>query len=201
VDTVNIYNNDKKSLLVGFFISGHGEAEYYAYTFNNGKLEEEFIGNYNKFEILNTPDKDSSKGFVFAAWVDRISNIQEPEVIGFDGKRFFPVDDLYKEYYEKNVVKYYEDIIKEKGENLQYVWEKLSDAQIKAGKNEEALKSIDKALAFSAPLKNNNKVMGVVRVITSLEDVDSILNKILMLIVIIGVIIIVITTIVTLARK
>lgn len=52
----------------------------------------------------------------------------------------------------------------------------------------------EKAMAVSSPLKENRNIIGVVRVITSLESVDSLLNRILTILIIVGIFIIAVST-------
>lgn len=156
IDMVNVYNKNEKSLLVGFLISGHAGSKYTVYNFKNNKITELELGLYKKIEILNTPDKDENKGFVYSAWIVEKSNIQTNEIIGFNGGEFYYPEDKYTEYYNKNVIKYYEDMLKESPDN-QFVLEKLIQSQIKSGKYDIAIKYVDKALK----IKKQSKILPV----------------------------------------
>lgn len=163
VEFTNVTSKDKKSLIVGSFISGHAGTAYKAYTFENGKFEEIFLGVWNKFEILNTPsDKDSS--FVFDGWFNYIANVQSAEIFKLKDKKIYYAEE-FNSYY-KNFIEYYSDLIKEKPNN-ETAWYLLADAQLKSGMTNDACKSMGTASQIESSKKylpvysNNFKLLNV----------------------------------------
>lgn len=149
VEFINVTSKDKKSLIVGSLISTHAGAEYKAYTFENGKFEETYLGIWNKFEILNTPsDKDNS--FVFDGWINCGANIQKAEILKLKDKKIYYGED-FNSYY-KNFIEYYNGLIKDKPNN-ELAWYLLTDAQLKAGMIEDAYKSMGTAAQIESSKK------------------------------------------------
>lgn len=149
VEFTNVTSKDKKSLIVGSLISTHAGAVYKAYTFENGKFEETYLGIWNKFEILNAPsDKDNS--FVFGGWTNCIGNVQKAEIFKLKDKKMYYGED-FNSYY-KNFIEYYNGLIKEKPNN-ELAWYLLADAQLKAGMKKDALKSMGTASQIEASKK------------------------------------------------
>ncbi len=149
VEFTNVTSKDKKSLIVGSLISSHAGAVYKAYTFENDKFEETYLGIWNKFEILNTPsDKDNS--FVFSGWTTCTGNVQKAEIFKLKDKKMYYRED-FNSYY-KNFIEYYNGLIKERPNN-ELAWYLLADAQLKAGMAKDALKSMDTASQIEASKK------------------------------------------------
>ncbi|MCY6370088.1 tetratricopeptide repeat protein [Clostridium ganghwense] len=156
IELINVHNSNEKSLIVGTLISGRAGSVYQVYTFKNGKVSELNLDMWNKFEILNTPDKNKEKGFVFGVGLKEASNIYGVNVIRFDGKDFYFDDESYPEYF-KEAISYYKDLLKEENK-VQLVWYYLIESQIKANLPQEALKSIEKVFEIK---KSKEKLLEI----------------------------------------
>lgn len=146
-ELMNIFDENQKSLLVGFNISGLAGSQYNAYTFKNGKVEERYMGTWNKFEVLNTPDKND-KNFIVAVWQKNIGEIMDVYMIKFNSRGVYYTEDLDRDY-SLEIEKYYTDILKNKPEN-QVALQGLIKAQIYSGENEQASASIESLLKIRA---------------------------------------------------
>lgn len=142
VELTNVVSKDKKSLIVGSLISSHAGALYKAYTFENNKFEDISLGIWNKFEIINTP-VDNDKGFVFDGWSNLTGNVQKADIFKVKDKKIYYAEDF--NYYYKNFMPYYNNLINEKANN-ELAWYLLTQLQIKTGMINEAFKSMDTAL-------------------------------------------------------
>lgn len=97
--------------------------------------------NYSILQIFPIPKTDRKD---FAVWQHDTGEAYKVEVFGVEGDNIFKDEKIYIDYF-KIVVDYYKKKTNEMPDAAFY-WYYLADAQIKAGENKEALKSIEKGL-------------------------------------------------------
>lgn len=151
VDFTNIISKDNKNLFVGYYMSSLAGSQYDVYTFQNGKLTENYLCNAERFEILNTPIQ-SDKGFVFAAWNQDWGDVQLVNIYKFDGKELTEAEDFYQSYLP-DIMNYYKEVLQRYPNNL-LIWYRITEAQVKGNDPEEALDSLDKVEELRAENPN-----------------------------------------------
>lgn len=109
---------------------------------------------YSKIEILDIPVNNDGK-YGVALWLHDTGEAYTVEVYKWQNGIFVPAKNLYP-YYFKKVVKYYEKMVLEHPEAAFY-WYYLADAEMKAGRQKEALEAIDKALGLASAYPSYEK--------------------------------------------
>jgi hypothetical protein len=141
LDYVDFDNSGVKDIVVGWQI-GSIWSELNIFTWKAYGLKRIVKDmNYSILQIFSVQDSNRKD---FAIWQHDTGEAYKIEVFGIDGDKVFVDKDIYKDYF-KMVVRYYEKKVKEMPDAAFY-WYYLADAQIKAGEDKEALKSIDKGL-------------------------------------------------------
>lgn len=144
-EVIDMYGNNKKTLLFGNLISTHAGATYNLFTFDADKINKVDLGTWNKIETLNTSLKNDKKGFVFAGWsVYAPDKAYAIDLVRFNGEKFTYAKDLYPEYF-KNVVKYYKGIMGKDFKDVTLCYF-LADSQVKANMYNDALTSIKRGI-------------------------------------------------------
>lgn len=154
---VSVSDKDDMRLIVGYLISGHAGSEYFLYNFKDKNVSEFSLGRWNSFEVLNTPEIDKEKGFVFATQIYQASSDYSSYVIRFDGRSFMPAEDFYNQYFRNTMIYYNDEIRKEKKNQL--AWYYFIESQIKSGLYQEALSSISEV--FSVKDQAGEKILEV----------------------------------------
>lgn len=141
-DFMNVLSKNYKSLLIGFSLNDLTGTEYHSYSLVNDKIEDRYMGSWNKFEIINTPDVNG-KDFAAAAWSEE-KEYMNVDVIRYNSAGTFYDEDFYKSYFPK-ILEYYNNILST-GQSKQYAWYGIIKAEIKSGDAQAALSNIDKAV-------------------------------------------------------
>lgn len=139
--TLTVKNKEDKRFLVGYLISGNAGTDFYLYDFKGDNVKEVSIGRWNRMDIINTPDKDEDKHFVFGAQVNESNRDYSSYVIGFDGEKFYGAEDFYYDYYTKNAEYYKGELIQEMNNEL--IWYYYVESQIKSKQYTKALESLN----------------------------------------------------------
>lgn len=157
-DMVPITSSAKNDLIVGWQVGGIW-SDLSVYDLKNSKLIDLIDGNeyYSKIEVLDNKPEDKTDGtYEIALWVHDTGDAYDIEVYRWSNDKFILALDIYPEYFG-SVVEYYQNILEKK--DLSIYWYYLSQAQIKVGENNEACKSIEKALSFENPYPSKEKLL------------------------------------------
>jgi tetratricopeptide (TPR) repeat protein len=112
---------------------------------------------YSKLEVEDMPSKNGQDGkYEMAIWTHDTGEAYKVDVYRISEKGPVRAKDVYPYYYKK-VVAYYQKLLQTN--DFPFYWYYLSDAQMKAGDLEQALVSINKALAFSSSYPSKEKLL------------------------------------------
>lgn len=156
--TLTVKDKDDKRLLVGYLISGNSGTDFYLYDFKESNVQEVSIGRWNRMEIINTPDKEEGKSFVFGAQVNEANSDYSSYVIGFDGTRFYASEDFYDDYYTKNLEYYKGELIQQTNNEL--IWYYYIESQIKSKQYNKAIESLNEIFKYKED-KNEDPIIQV----------------------------------------
>lgn len=104
---------------------------------------------FSELEVVNMPPKEGQeKKYVIALWTHDTGNAYRIEIYHWDGKKLVPYPAAYKYYFPK-VVDYYQKQLM-KMPDAAFYWYYLADAQAKAQRYSEALRSVQIAIKLNA---------------------------------------------------
>lgn len=137
----DILGKGNRQLLVGW--KAHEKSsDLYAYSMQDGKLDEQFIRTYNRMEVIEYPTKRGSVSKAeLAIWSKDDHDTYNIEVLGWNGTALEPIKDVSR-YYFNSVVPYYGQKVKQMPENP-VNWYNLACSLEKAGMYKDALISVE----------------------------------------------------------
>ncbi|WP_027624730.1 hypothetical protein [Clostridium lundense] len=119
------------------------------YKLQNKELKKLVSTEYSKLEVGNFKSNTSeNKKVEFAIWMKDTGDSYKIDIFRWNGKNLIKAEDVYSDYFNKVVIPYYTEKVKEMPKAAFY-WYYLGDAQIKAGQKKEALKSIEKGMSLN----------------------------------------------------
>ena len=162
-----------KDLIIGWQV-GAVWSELNIFQFRNAqfnRIVRDVI--YSKIEVENTSGGKHIDGKVdIALWTHDTGEAYKVEVLRWDGAKLVPEKDAYP-YYFKKVVAYYREKVEEVPEAAFY-WYYLADAQIKAGMQKDAEKSIEIGMKISPGYPTKEDFQELMKKIVVQSRVDSV---------------------------
>lgn len=162
-----------KDLIIGWQV-GAVWSELNIFQFRNAqfnKIVSDVI--YSKIEVENMSGEKHIDGKVdIALWTHDTGEAYKVEVLRWEGAKLVPEKDAYP-YYFKKVVAYYEEKVEEMPEAAFY-WYYLADAQIKAGMQKDAEKSIEIGMKISPSYPTKEDFQDLMKKIVVKSRVESV---------------------------
>lgn len=143
-DCMNIMDKKRKSLLIGFSISDLAGCEYHSYTLLNGKIEDKYMGVWNRFDIINTPE-NNGRDFTVGVWNEQ-QGYMDADVIRFNSSGAAYDNEFYKSYAPK-ILDYFNNFSNGSfydNQSIKYAWYGTIKAEIKTGNADAALNNLNK---------------------------------------------------------
>jgi tetratricopeptide (TPR) repeat protein len=141
---LNIFDMNKKSILVGFSINNDIGAEYDAYTYEDDSIKERNMGTWNKLDVIKNLDTAEDK-FTIAGWRKYGYDYLIVDFVKFDIKGAYLSNDYYPEYYNKSI-EYYNsmlnNMLKYKGPTY-FPWYGMMRTEIRSGDGGRALNVLE----------------------------------------------------------
>lgn len=153
-----ITGNYKKNLVVGWQVASIW-SDLSVYKWTDGELKDLIAGNkyYSIIEVMDINGTQGKDGiYELALWIHDTGDAYKVEIYRWEDGKFVLAVDVYP-YYFKKVVSYYNKLLAETDSTT--YWYYLADAQIKIGNTQDALQSIDRALAFEYPYPSRAELM------------------------------------------
>lgn len=141
---LNIFEMNKKSVIVGFSINSEIGAEYDAYTYENDIIKERNMGTWNKLDIVKNLDTTEDK-FTIAGWRKYGYDYLIVDFVKFDINGVYLSNDYYPEYYNKSIDYYnsmLNNMLKYKGPTY-FAWYGLMRTEIRSGDSNKALNVLE----------------------------------------------------------
>lgn len=154
---LNIFEMNRKSIIVGFSIDDNIGAEYDAYTYENDSIQERNMGTWNKLDVIKNLDTSEDK-FTIAGWRKYGYNYLIVDFIEFDSSGAYLSNDYYPKYYKQSI-NYYNsmlnNMLKYQGPT-HFAWYGLVRTEIKSGDAEKSLSELETVdrIKGSFPLTN-----------------------------------------------
>jgi len=155
-----IISRKENNLIVGWQV-GTIWSDLSVYEWTNKGLKDLINGNkyFSRIEVEDIKGTEGSDGlYELALWSHDTGDAYKIDIYRWLNGKFILAQDLYPQYYKK-VVNYYKKLL-EKKDSTTY-WYYLADAQIKTGNTKEALKSIERALAYEYPYPSKEELISL----------------------------------------
>lgn len=155
-----ITNKKRNNLIVGWQV-GAIWSDLSVYEWTDKGLKDLINGNkyFSRIEVEDIKGpQGSDRLYELALWRHDTGDAYKVDIYRWINDKFVLAPDLYPQYYKK-VVNYYKKLL-EKKDSTTY-WYYLADAQIKTGNTKEALKSIDRALAYEYPYPSEEELVNL----------------------------------------
>ncbi|QST00933.1 hypothetical protein IMZ31_05010 [Pontibacillus sp. ALD_SL1] len=172
-----IISPSENNLIVGWQVASHwSDLNVYEWTENG--LQDLIVGN-QYISMIDVEDMGEKDGISeLALWKHDTGVAYRIEVFRWSGQEFTWAPDVYPDYFKK-VERYYKKVLQETDSTT--YWYYLADAQMKTGKYEEALMSIEKALSFDYPYPGKEELLKIkkelMKLRNQLESYESFVNK------------------------
>lgn len=147
LQAADITGDGRAELLVGGAIGASAGVGLEILTWDGQGLRKMAQTGYHRLEVKDLPGiygPDGKQELI--TWSKDTGDAMAVEVYRWNGEKPVPAEDTYRAYFPK-VVEYYQERVKKMPEAAFY-WYYLADAQVKAGKFQDALASADKGLAL-----------------------------------------------------
>ncbi|WP_345240528.1 tetratricopeptide repeat protein [Pontibacillus salipaludis] len=156
----------RNNLIVGWQVASHW-SDLSVYEWTDNGLQDLIVGNryYGMIDVEDMGEQDGLSEL--ALWKHDTGVAYRVEVFRWSGTEFELAMDVYPDYFKK-VERYYKNVLKQQDSTT--YWYYLADAQIKRGKYEEALTSIDKALSFDYPYPGEEELLTLKKELTKLRN-------------------------------
>ncbi|ARI75694.1 tetratricopeptide repeat protein [Halobacillus mangrovi] len=152
----------RNNLVVGWQV-GAIWSDLSIYEWTEDGLKDLVEGN-KYYSMIDVEDVEGAEGrdgvYELALWKHDTGDAYKVEVYRFRDNQFVLPEDVYA-YYFRKVEDYYQRLLQKKDSTT--YWYYLADAQIKTGKRQEALASIERALAFDYPYPSREVLMALKR--------------------------------------
>ncbi|MGD6877621.1 IseA DL-endopeptidase inhibitor family protein [Bacillus infantis] len=139
-------------LLLGWSIGASAGSTLNIFSFAEGSLKKIGQENYHELEMVR-PEEGSF--YSLAVWARDLADVYQVDMLSWDGSRFTSDKELYPAYFPK-VSQYYKARTAEVPDAAIY-WYFLAEAQVKEGKPEEAIQSIEKGMNLNMIMPGYSK--------------------------------------------
>ena len=127
---------------------------------------------YSRLEIGDFPGSPANAGRAeLALWRHDTGEAYRIEVVRWERNRFLPATDVYP-YYFARIAAYYAELTARRP-NVRAYWYYLADAEEKAGRFEDALRAVDRALALPAPYPPTEALLALRRRVAAAGSADA----------------------------
>jgi hypothetical protein len=175
---IDVTGDGQREIVLGWTLGASAGNGLDIYGWNAKKSDFDLVAKTSYHNTLVIEDMPSAKGkdgkVEIAVWQKDLPSVYKVDVLrwryvndiphGDNHFNLVPAEDVYPYYFAK-VVKYYSDLIQDpkfqQSPEQAAVWYYLADAQLKVGKNLEALQSIEKGMAISKGYPKQEQFMAL----------------------------------------